>query len=39
MPKAPRAPEEVELIRQSILNAALQIIVSEGYQCVSWAAA
>lgn len=32
MPKAPRTPEEVELVRQSILNTALQIIVTDGYQ-------
>ncbi|MCK5540961.1 MAG: TetR/AcrR family transcriptional regulator [Deltaproteobacteria bacterium] len=32
MPKAPRTPEEVELVRQAILDAALKIIVEEGYK-------
>ncbi len=32
MPKAPRTPEEVEQVRQLILDAALQIIVTDGYQ-------
>ena len=32
MPKAPRTPEEVELVRQAILDAALQIIVADGYK-------
>ena len=32
MPKAPRTPEEVEQVRQLILDAALKIIVTDGYQ-------
>jgi AcrR family transcriptional regulator len=32
MPKAPRTPEEVEQVRQLILDAALEIIVTDGYQ-------
>ncbi|MCK5680918.1 helix-turn-helix transcriptional regulator, partial [bacterium] len=32
MPKAPRTPEEVELVRQAILDAALKIIVEDGYK-------
>ena len=32
MPKAPRTPQEIEQVRQSILDAALQIIVTDGYQ-------
>ena len=32
MPKAPRTPEEVELVRQAILDAALKLIVEDGYE-------
>ena len=32
MPKAPRTPEEVELVRQAILDAALKIIAEDGYK-------
>ena len=32
MPKTARTPEEVELVRQAILDAALKIIVEDGYK-------
>ena len=31
MPKVQRSPEEIELVREDIMNRALELIVSEGY--------